>query len=347
MLDKKDSRLNDKLFLNALSGRLSKNIPIWFMRQAGRYLPEYLEVRNTTSSFLEFCYSPEKASEVTLQPIRRFDFDAAIIFSDILVIPDALGMNVKFIKNEGPVLEALKTASDIKKLTFNVEVLNPVYEAISITRGRLTSNKALIGFSGAPWTLATYMIEGGGSKDYLATKTWAYGNPESFSQIIDILVDSISQHLINQVKAGVDVIQIFDSWAGVLSESQFQKWVIEPTAKIVSIVKAQCPDTPIIGFPKGSGIFYKEYATKTGVNAISFDQNMPCGWIKDNIEIPVQGNLDPVLLLSNKDEAVKQAKYILDTFKGRPFIFNLGHGILQHTPIENVEAVVNFVKNYE
>lgn len=337
---------NKTLFLKTLSGKTEKKIPVWFMRQAGRYLPEYMEVRNSTSNFLEFCYTPSKAAEVTLQPIRRFDFDAAIIFSDILVIPDALGMDVKFVKNEGPVLEAIKEQSDIKKLKFNEDFLNPVYEAISLTRDKLPKDKSLIGFSGAPWTLATYMIEGGGSKDYFATKKFSYQNEDDFSNLIDILSDSVTKHLINQINAGADALQIFDSWSGVLTEYQFEKWVIKPAAKIISEIKKQFPDVPVIGFPKGAGVFYKKYAEVTGINAISFDQNMPCGWIKDNINITVQGNLDPIALAFSKEKALDSTKKIIETFKDKPFIFNLGHGIIPQTPIENVEEVVKFVKNY-
>jgi uroporphyrinogen decarboxylase len=346
MLDKKKNSSDEKLFINTLLGNKGGKVPIWFMRQAGRYLSEYMKIRNQTSNFLEFCYSPDKASEVTLQPIDRFDFDAAIIFSDILVIPDSLGMMVEFVKNEGPQLGAIENSNDIKKLKSNLDRLQPVYEAISMTRSKLANDKALIGFAGAPWTLATYMIEGGSSRDFQKTKTMAYADSKNFAAIIDILIESVSEHLINQVKAGADALQIFDSWAGTLSEDQFTKWVINPTAKIVQNVKAACPSTPIIGFPKGSGVFYKDYALKTGVTAISFDQNMPCDWISQNINIPVQGNLDPILLFADKEKAVAQTKVILEKFKDRPFIFNLGHGILQHTPIENVQAVVNTVKSY-
>jgi uroporphyrinogen decarboxylase len=335
--------LDKNLLLSKLSGKKSNQTPVWFMRQAGRYLPEYMEVRNTTSNFLEFCYSPKKASEVTIQPITRFDFDAAIIFSDILVIPDALGMDVSFIKNEGPKIIPL---SDIESLNFNQDKLLPVYEAIKLTRSNLAPNKDLIGFAGAPWTLATYMIEGGSSRDFLKVKNLVYSDPKYFAQIIEILVDAVACHLIKQVESGADILQLFDSWAGTLSPSEFFKWSIEPAKKIVSKVKSKYPDVPIIGFPRGAGVLYKDYAENTGVDAISFDQHIPCDWIAKNINIPVQGNLDPVLLFSNKDEALKQTKIILDTFKNKPFIFNLGHGILQHTPIENVAAVVKTVKEY-
>ncbi|MCE3231859.1 MAG: hemE [Rickettsiaceae bacterium] len=330
-------------FLNTLSGNKDKKVPIWFMRQAGRYLPEYLKVRATTSNFLEFCYSPEKASEVTLQPISRFDFDAAIIFSDILVIPDALGLNVNFVKNEGPVLTPIASADGLE---FDKKKLAPVYEAIKLTREKLPKEKSLIGFAGAPWTLATYMIEGGGSRDFMKTKSFMYQKEEQFSKIIDILIESVSKHLIKQIESGCDALQLFDSWAGVLTEEQFFRWSIGPAKKIVSNIKSKHKNTPIIGFPKGCGVMYKDYAEQTGVDVISFDQHIPCKWIAENVNIPVQGNLDPILLMANKEGAVKYTMKVIDTFKDKPLIFNLGHGILQNTPIENVEAVVRAVKNY-
>lgn len=337
MLNKNE--YTNQLVSEVLSGKVSGNVPVWFMRQAGRYLPEYLEVRAKTSNFMEFCYNSELASKVTLQPIERFGFDAAIIFSDILVIADALGMNVSFVKNEGPVVKG-----DLSNLVYNQDKLKPVYDAINLTRKILSSDKVLIGFAGAPWTLATYMVEGGSSRDFVKVRSLAYSDGVYFSGLIDILVDAVSKHLIRQIEAGADILQLFDSWAGVLPQGEYEKWVIEPAKKIVSNVKAKYPDVKIIGFPKGSGLFYKSYAENTGVDAISFDHNMPCEWVADNIKIPVQGNLDPVLLASNKDEAVIEAKKIIDIFKDKPFIFNLGHGILPHTPIENVEAVINTVR---
>ncbi len=322
------------------------SVPIWLMRQAGRYLEEYRNVRSTTSSFLEFCYSPEKASEVTLQPIRRFDFDAAIIFSDILVIPDALGVDVSFLVGEGPKLAKI-TANDIGNLKYNPNKLLPVYEAIKMVRAGLAPQKSLIGFAGAPWTLATYMIEGGGSKDFHNTKSWAYADPKSFRKLIYILADSIIIHAIAQIKAGANIIQLFDSWAGtVAAGDEFNKWVIEPTAYIISKIKAQFPNIPIIGFPRGAGVAYVDYANKTGVGAISVDYNMPLEWIASKVDITIQGNLDPLLLKYNLEGTLIQAKKILDIMKGQKFIFNLGHGILPETPIANVEALVNLVKNY-
>lgn len=322
-------------------------VPIWLMRQAGRYLEEYRQVRSTTNSFLEFCYNPEKASEVTLQPIRRFDFDASIIFSDILVIPDALGVNVSFQTGEGPVLQKI-SAKDICNLKYNPNKLQPVYEAIKLVRQELAPEKSLIGFAGSPWTLSTYMVEGGGSKDFHNVKSWAYADPTSFSKLIYILADSIIEHAIAQIEAGVNVFQFFDSWAGtVAAGDEFTKWVIEPTAYIVSKIKGKYPDVPIIGFPRGAGVSYLEYAFKTGVDAISVDYNMPIEWIAEKVDIAIQGNLDPVLLKNNKQQALVQASKILNIMKGRKFIFNLGHGILPETPIENVEALVKLVKNFK
>ena len=322
-----------------------KHVPIWLMRQAGRYLPEYRQVRNTTSSFLEFCYSPIKAAEVTMQPIRRFGFDAAIIFSDILVIPDALGVDVSFRAGEGPVLGKINPTS-IDNLKYNHNRLLPVYEAIKIARSMLSKEKSLIGFAGAPWTLACYMVEGGSSKDFHNVKSWAYSDEKSFTKLIYILADSIVTHACAQIDAGVDIFQIFDSWSGtVAAGDEFLKWVIEPTAYIVSKIKEKYPNVPIIGFPRGSGVSYIDYVDKTGINAISVDYNMPINWLADKVDIAIQGNLDPVLLKNNKDKALLKAEEILNVMRGRKFIFNLGHGILPETPIDNVKALVDLVRN--
>jgi len=327
-----------------IKGLSDGKVPIWLMRQAGRYLEEYRQVRSTTSSFLEFCYSPEKAAEVTLQPIRRFDFDAAIIFSDILVIPDALGVDVSFLVGEGPKLGKIN-ASGIDKLEYNQNKLAPVYEAIKMVRAKLVPEKTLIGFAGSPWTLSTYMIEGGGSKDFHNVKAWAYSDEKSFHKLIYILADSVISHALAQIEAGANVFQLFDSWAGtVASGDEFSKWVIEPTAYIVSKIKEKYPSVPIIGFPRGAGVSYVTYANKTGVDAISVDYNMPIEWIADKVDIAIQGNLDPLLLKYNKEAALIQAGKILNIMKGRKFIFNLGHGILPETPIENVRQLVDLVK---
>lgn len=336
------SRLTQPL-IKILSGESLSSPPVWLMRQAGRYLPEYREVRKKEKTFLGLCYNSDLATQVTLQPLERFALDAAIIFSDILVIPDALGQNVSFQEKKGPVLEPLELGN-LSKLAFNKETLEPVYQALSNVRRSLPDDKTLLGFAGAPWTLATYMIEGGSSKDFQKTKQWAYSDPKSFLLLMNILVDAVSDHLINQVKAGADALQLFDSWAGVLPEEEFYKWVINPTYEIVKKVKSKCPDVPVIGFPRGAGLYYKDYAENSGVDAISFDQYMPLGWVRNNIHIPVQGNLDPVLLLADKERMLAKVHEIMSMFKDRPFIFNLGHGVLPGTPVENVQALIQEVK---
>lgn len=330
-----------------------KNPPIWIMRQAGRYLPEYLEVRSKIKNFLELCYNPKLAAEVTMQPIRRFDFDAAIIFSDILVIPDALGIKVEFVKNEGPKLESLTSKSNLKNLKINniENHLNPVFEALNIVKSQLPKEKSLIGFSGSPWTLATYICEGGGSKNFDIVKELAIREENFFSELIEILTESIITYTLAQINAGADVIKLFDSWAGVLPENQYQKWVINPNKKIVAAIRAKNPEIPIICFPKGSGALYEKFMQQVSPNGLAIDQNCPRNWVKEklqkNLGAVVQGNLDNYLLaFGSKKEIEKEVIEILETFGEENFIFNLGHGILPKTPIENVELVVNLVKNY-
>jgi uroporphyrinogen decarboxylase len=327
------------------------NPPIWIMRQAGRYLPEYREIRSDVKNFLELCYTPKLASEVTLQPIRRFDFDAAIIFSDILVIPDALGVKVEFVKNEGPKLQKIFTISDLKNFKIdNIKShLQPVFEALALTKSKLGNDKALIGFSGSPWTLACYMIEGGGSKNFDLTRETAIRDEEFFKQLIEILTQNIITYLSLQIEAGADVVKLFDSWAGILPPTQLRKWVIEPTKKIVSEIKKCYPKTPIICFPRGIGMNYKEFALSVAPHGLALDQNMEKKWIKENLQenldVVVQGNLDNYLLaFGTKTEIEKEVLNILENFGSHPFIFNLGHGILPETPIENVELVVNLVR---
>ncbi|MBU6338506.1 MAG: uroporphyrinogen decarboxylase [Rickettsiales bacterium] len=328
-----------------------KNPPIWIMRQAGRYLPEYREVRSNVKNFLELCYNPKLASEVTLQPIRRFDFDAAIIFSDILVIPDALGIKVEFVKNEGPKLEALNSESNLKNLKINniENHLNPVFEALNIVKSKLPKEKSLIGFSGSPWTLATYICEGGGSKNFDVVKELAIRDENFFGELIEILTNSIITYLLAQIKAGVDVVKLFDSWAGVLPEKEYQKWVINPNKKIIAAIRAKHPEIPVISFPRGSGALYENFVRQCAPNAIAIDQNCPIDWAKknlsENLGVVLQGNLDNYLLaFGSKEEIEKEVLRILETFKDENFIFNLGHGILPETPIENVEFVMKLIK---
>jgi uroporphyrinogen decarboxylase len=325
--------------------------PIWIMRQAGRYLPEYREVRKNIKNFLQLCYTPQIASEVTLQPIKRFDFDAAIIFSDILVIPDALGVKVEFIKNEGPKLQKISAASDLKTLkTKNIKNhLQPVFEAIAITKAKLDKNKALIGFSGSPWTLACYMIEGGGSKNFDLTREIALRDEIFFAKLIEILTESIITYLSCQIVAGADVVKLFDSWAGILPPDQLKKWVIAPTKKICFEIKKLHPEVPVICFPRGIGINYQEFAKNVKPDGLALDQNLEKNWVKKNLQEDlkqvIQGNLDNFLLAFGSEEEIeKEVLKIIENFGDNPFIFNLGHGILPKTPIENVELLMKLVR---
>lgn len=339
-------------FLQELGGNKANSIPMWMMRQAGRYLPEYRKVREQAGGFLDLCYNPELACEVTLQPLRRYDLDAAIIFSDILVIPHALGQDVRFQAGEGPVLSPIGKLGDLPK--FNAEEflkhLEPVFQALSFTRENLPHDKSLIGFAGAPWTLACYMVEGRGSRDFESVRKLAITYPDIFQEIIDKLVEAISLYLITKVKNGADALQIFDSWAGVLSSAEFEKWVIEPTRKIVVAVKKSCPHTPIIGFPRLAGVNYQDYITKTGINGISLDQSISLSFAKslqeNNPDVTIQGNLDPLLLLKGGSDMTDQVKRICENLGQKRFIFNLGHGVIKETDPETVSLLVETVKNY-
>lgn len=324
--------------------------PIWIMRQAGRYLPEYLEVRSKVSSFLDLCYNPKLASEVTLQPINRFNLDGAIIFSDILVIPDALGLEVKFLTNEGPKLEKVNKETDLKNLKIQnvVNHLSPVFETISLTKSKLPKDVALIGFSGSPWTIASYMVEGGGSKNYNQVRSIALENSEFFQNLIDILVEAITIYLANQVRAGAEVIKLFDSFAGILPYSEYKKWVIEPNKKIILELKKQFPQLPIIAFPRGSGVLYREFAVETKVDCLAIDQNLPPKWVKDNLQdqldLVIQGNLDNYTLAFGGQLIEEEVSKIMDSFNHKNFVFNLGHGILPQTPIKNVEKMLKLIR---
>lgn len=334
--------------IQALQGKTISPPPIWLMRQAGRYLPEYREVRSRLPSFLDLCFNPKLAAEVTLQPLRRFDLDAAIIFSDILVIPHALGQRVEFLEGEGPRLDALTGTIDLAKLDRSgaAKLLSPVFEAIERVRGELPPRVALIGFCGAPWTVATYMVGGGSSKDHAETRAWAYRDPSSFQDLIDLLVDVSAEYLLGQIESGAGVLQIFDSWAGSLPEDEFARWVIAPTRAIVGRVKAAAPDMPVIGFPRGCGALTEAYAKTTGIDAISCDTSLPLAWIRDTLQsrVTVQGNLDPLLLRAGGRHLEDRTGDILATLGAGPFIFNLGHGIHPETPIAHVEQLVALVK---
>jgi uroporphyrinogen decarboxylase len=334
--------------LNALAGQPNQSPPIWLMRQAGRYLPEYREVRSRASSFLDLCCTPELAAEVTLQPLRRFDLDAAIVFSDILIVPYALGQKVEFVEGEGPRLEPVRDGQAIARLdrSHAAEAMVPVYETVERVVADLPKNVPLIGFCGAPWTVATYMVEGHGSKDQAAARLMAYRDETAFQRLIDLLVESSAEYLVNQVKAGASVLQIFDSWAGSLPEDEFTRWCIAPTKRLVEEVKRRLgAEIPIIGFPRGTGVLAERYARRTGVDAIGCDTSMPVGWMRRLQErLPVQGNLDPVLLVAGGKELDARVEGIVETLGANPFIFNLGHGILPETPIEHVTRLIERVK---
>lgn len=342
-----------KPFVDVLQGRKAGRTPFWFMRQAGRYLPEYRELRARKGGFLEMAMDPDSACEITMQPIRRFGMDAAIIFSDILVVPMALGQRLEFAAGEGPKLDALESAKGIARLGYSgfAAALGPVYEALARTRAQLQaegfSETALIGFCGAPWTVATYMIEGGSSRDFVKTKLMAYRDPDGFAALIDLLVEASAQYLIEQVRAGAEVLQIFDSWAGTLDAGSFARWCVRPAREIVTLVRAACPDVPIIGFPKGAGYGYLSYASETGVSALGLDSQTPVEWAARLQSIaPVQGNLDPLCLLAGGDQMALEVERILTMLGNGPFVFNLGHGIHKDTPVEHVEALVRMIKDH-
>ncbi|MGE5539766.1 MAG: uroporphyrinogen decarboxylase [Gemmatimonas sp.] len=331
---------SNKRLLRALGGHSVDRPPFWFMRQAGRYLPEYRELRQRAKDFMSFCYSPALAAEATVQPIRRFGMDAAIIFSDILVIADALGQKVNFESGHGPMLEALKGPADVAALsTSRLRTrLGPVYDALALTRTKLDRETALIGFAGAPWTIACYMIEGAGSPTFSKAKAWIYRHPEQTSRLFDLLVAAISEHLIAQVEAGAETLQIFDSWAGVLPALEFERWSVEPTMRIVARVKSAHPHVPVIGFPNRCGATIAHYARMTAVDAVQIDSGTPIGWARGQVPATtaIQGNLDPQLLVAGGPAMLNEAERICRAMAGQPFVFNLGHGIVPETPPENV-----------
>ncbi len=340
-----------KPFLEVLSGRKQAVPPIWMMRQAGRYLPEYRELRAKAGNFLDLCFTPEYAAEVTLQPIRRFGFDAAIIFSDILVIPHALGRSVRFEAGEGPRLDPLDTPEKVAALARQADFakLEPVFEALRRVKTELDAETALIGFCGAPWTVATYMVAGQGTPDQAPARMLAYRHPEAFEKIIDTLVENSIRYLVGQLKAGADALQIFDTWAGVLPPRDFARWSIEPTRRIVEGVRQHIPDAKIIGFPRGAGALLPDYAGTTGVNGVSFDWTAEPSLIRERVQsrVAVQGNLDPLALIAGGAALDLAIDDVLENYADGRLIFNLGHGILPETPIAHVEQMVKRVRAYK
>jgi uroporphyrinogen decarboxylase len=340
---------DQKPLLHALAGGTASTPPIWLMRQAGRYLPEYREIRRTVGGFLDLCFTPELAVEVSLQPIRRFAFDAAILFSDILVVPHALGQKVWFEEGHGPRLDPITGADDLRRLSLGGlhERLSPVYETVTGLRSELPDTVALIGFAGAPWTVASYMIEGSSSRDFLAAKTWSYKDPVGFARLIDLLVEATADYLIEQVGHGAEVLQIFESWAGVWPEADLRRWSLEPCKAIIDRVRAVQPTVPIIVFPRGAGPLYRVYAEQSGAQALGLDSQVPLSWAREVLgeKVVLQGNLDPVLLRAGGPVLAERTDAILKAFEGQPHIFNLGHGILPDTPIGHVEAMLELVRS--
>lgn len=334
--------------LDALKGVRTPCPPLWFMRQAGRYLPEYRKLRKKIPDFLSFCLTPELTVEATLQPIRRFGFDAAILFSDILVVPYALGTDVAFSEGRGPVLEPTRSKRAVDALRPDgIETrLAPVYDAVAALKGELPPETALIGFAGAPWTVAAYMVEGSGGTNFPTVRTWMFEEPKLFSALMDILVDATVVHLSRQIEHGAQIVQLFDSWAGILSETQFRACVIAPTRRIVKRLKKRFSHIPIIGFPRGAGSLYRDYAKETGVDGLSLDPAVPLEWTAKNLQplCTVQGNLDNYLLVAGGKMLDRETRRIVTTLGKRPFVFNLGHGILPTTPIAHVERVIDLVR---
>lgn len=333
---------------DVFAGRVKFRPPVWLMRQAGRYLPEYREVRATARDFLSFCYTPELAIEVTLQPIRRFGFDASIIFSDILVIPDALGQRVRFVEGEGPRLDAIETPDALAALATRLdeEKLQPVYEALRGVRAALPASTSLIGFCGAPWTLATYMIAGQGTPDQAPARLFAYRHREAFAGLIHTLTESCITHLTRQIEAGAEIVQIFDSWAGPLPLAEFEAWCVEPVAGITKAIRTRFPHVPVIAFPRAVAGSLAGFVEKTGVQAISLDTAARLGEARNTLppDIVTQGNLDPLALIAGGDALDRSVDDILRATEGLPHIFNLGHGILPPTPIAHVERMLERIR---
>lgn len=337
----------ERRLLKVFSGASLDPPPVWLMRQAGRYLPEYREVRAKAGSFLDLCFNPELATEVTLQPIRRYGFDAAIIFSDILVVPWALGQGVRFVEGEGPRLDPVTADADLAKLRLDglTDRLAPVYEAVARTRAALPKETALIGFCGAPWTVATYMVAGEGTSDQAPARLWAYRDRAGFQKLIDLLVDASVDHLSAQVHAGADLLQIFDTWAGTLPDGELDRWVTSATAQLIQKLRARGIGVPIIGFPRGVGNRAFAYVEQTKVSAVGCDTAMPLATMRRLADVnAVQGKLDPLLLVAGGADMDREVDRTLEAMAGQRLIFNLGHGIVPQTPPDHVQQLVDRVR---
>jgi len=351
LLDKSNpdaARSDERLFSRALARQPVSAPPVWLMRQAGRYLPEYRQIRTRAKSFLDFCYTPEMAIEATMQPIRRFGFDASIVFSDILTIPDALGRNVRFLEGEGPAMDPIEDPATIAglKARYDSSVLRPVYAAVAGVRAALPAETSLIGFCGAPWTVATYMIAGKGTKEQAPARLFAYRHPDAFQALMDLLVEVSADHLAAQIDAGADTVQIFDSWAGVLPAAAYDRWCVAPVAALVAKVRAMRPAARIIGFPRAaSSAGIRRFAAAADVDAVSIDTAGDWAGLAADAGLPVlQGNLDPLALVAGGEELDRAVDAILAASAGRSFVFNLGHGILPETPIAHVERMLKRVR---
>jgi uroporphyrinogen decarboxylase len=334
--------------MRALTGEAVWPPPVWLMRQAGRYLPEYRAVRERAGGFLDLCYLPELAAEVTLQPIRRFGFDAAILFADILVVPHALGQSVRFLEGEGPRLEPVRTAADLDRLDAGKtrEKFARIAETVQRVRRDLPAGTTLIGFCGSPWTVATYMVGGRGSPDQADARLLAYREPASFARLIELLTEVSIAYLDAQIRAGADCVQLFDSWAGSLPEDEFTRWVVQPTRTMVAALKVKHPGVPVIGFPRGAGLQTARYVVETGIDAVGCDTSVPLAAMRDVLAplAAVQGNLDPLLLVAGGAALEARVREIKGAMQGKRFIFNLGHGIVPQTPPENVARLVELVR---
>ncbi len=337
-----------KPLINAFNGRTAKSPPVWVMRQAGRYLPEYRELRAGADSFVDFCLNPEMASEATLQPLRRFDLDAAIVFADILLIPHAMERELHFVAGEGPKLCPLSQNDNLSLLekSWRLHKLEPVGETLQRVREGLPDDVALIGFAGAPWTVATYMVEGGGSKDKWKSRLWAWKDPQSFDLLLDIISEATIEYLQMQAEAGAEVLKLFESWAEGLPEPFFERFIIRPARNITEGLKARGVNVPIIGFPRGCGHQALRYAKETGIKAIALDQAQNGVWFNENLptDMTVQGNLDPAVLRVGGKALQNEVARIKNSFSGRPHIFNLGHGITPDTPPEHMTQLIEQVK---
>ncbi|WP_442755480.1 uroporphyrinogen decarboxylase [Methylocystis sp. JAN1] len=338
---------NEKRLISALRGAAHQIPPMWLMRQAGRYLPEYRELRAKAKSFLDFCYTPAMAAEVTLQPIRRFHFDAAILFSDILVIPDAMGQRVSFESGEGPRLDPIETSEAVDRLgAFDAEKLSPVFETIDRVKSALPPDVAFIGFCGAPWTVASYMIAGKGTPDQAPARLFAFKRRAAFQKLVDRLVEASADYLMRQIDAGVEAVQIFDSWAGILPANEFEAWSAKPIERIVATLKEKRPGVPVIAFVRGADAHLPGLTRRLGADGYGLDTALDPKWAVAETapSVCLQGNLDPLALLAGGEALDREVDAILAAFAGRPHIFNLGHGILPQTPIEHVERLISRVR---